>query len=136
MDGLSDDAIHAIGEAGASRTSPLSAVILEYYGGAAGRVPADATAFPHRSPQFDLIIAAEWSDAAEDAVHEGWVRSAWASLQPFSSGRVYSNLIGADEERTGEAYGDNLPRLQQIKRTYDPDNVFRFNVNAATPSTA
>ena len=59
---LSDDAIDAIVEHANRMTSPLSAVVLEYYGGAAGRVPSDATAFPHRDLPWDILFIAQWTD--------------------------------------------------------------------------
>jgi FAD/FMN-containing dehydrogenase len=126
-DGLLDQIV----EAGATRTSPLACVLLEYYGGAAGRVPADATAFPHRGTPFHLIMAGAWVEAAEDDHHAGWVRGAWEAAAPYSSGATYSNMVEEGEVRPREAYGSNLERLQAIKGRYDPANLLRHNTNVA-----
>lgn len=100
MERLPFDAIDAIVEAAARKTSPSSAIVLEYYGGAAGRVPEDATAFPHRRPQFNLIISAGWADPREDHTHIEWVGHTWDSLRPYVSDCVYVNVIDQGEART------------------------------------
>jgi FAD/FMN-containing dehydrogenase len=47
-----------------------------------------------------------------------------------ATGGVYVNLLGTDEgDRVRSAYGDNYERLVEIKRRWDPDNVFRGNHN-------
>jgi FAD/FMN-containing dehydrogenase len=87
-------------------------------GGAYNRVPADATAFAHRAERFLIEHAGPDQD---------WVRRSWSLLRPHASGRVYPNF--PDPELTGwaEAYhGDNLERLKQVKRQYDPERLFRF----------
>ena len=52
-------------------------------------------------------------------------------MRPFSTGGNYVNFQVADEDaaRTAAAYGANFERLQQVKATYDPDNLFRVNRN-------
>jgi hypothetical protein len=127
---LSDDAIDAIVAQSTRMTSPLSAVVLEYYGGAAGRVGEEETAFPHRQAQYDLVIMAQWADAAESDRHSDWARKTWEAAQPYSSGRVYVNVLGVEsEERVRAAYGANYDRLVALKNTYDPTNLFRLNQN-------
>ncbi|SNR50444.1 FAD-binding oxidoreductase [Blastococcus mobilis] len=130
---LADGAVDAIVEAAASRTSPFSAIVLEWYGGAPNRVSEDATAFPHREPQFDLIVSAMWMDPGEDDLHTDWVRRVWGDLAPYGSGRVYSNVVDRGEEgRVREAYGAGFSRLRELKERYDPDNMLRYNHNVAT----
>jgi hypothetical protein len=127
---LSDDAIDAIVAQATRMTSPLSAVVLEYYGGAAGRVGEEETAFPHRQAQYDLVIMAQWADPAESDRHSQWARETWEAAQPYSSGRVYVNVLGVEsEERVRAAYGANYDRLVALKNTYDPTNLFRLNQN-------
>ena len=82
---LSDEAIIAIVEHANRMISPLSVVVLECYGGAAGRVPNDATAFPHRDLPWDILFIAQWTDAAETTAHRDWARSGEELLRPFSS---------------------------------------------------
>jgi FAD/FMN-containing dehydrogenase len=94
-----------------------------------GRLAADATAFPHRAPQFNVVISAQWGDAADDDANEAWLRGTLDELRPFASGRVYSNVIDRGEGRVHEAFGSNYERLLALKRQWDPNNVFRFNTN-------
>jgi FAD/FMN-containing dehydrogenase len=103
--------------------------MLEHYGDAPARVPAHACAFPHRAPEFNLVISAQWVDAADDDANEAWLRRALDAVQPYSSGHVYANALDRDESRVHEAYGPNYARLLELKRRWDPDNVFRFNTN-------
>ncbi len=127
---VSDGAITTIVEHANRMTSPLSAVIVEYYGGAAGRVANDATAFPHRDLPWDVVIVGQWTDPAETPRHREWARATDEALRPFSGG---AHLLGAldvePEDVINSAFGRNLPRLATVKRTYDPTNLFRVNQN-------
>ena len=89
---LSDDAITTMVEHSKGMTSPLSALILEYYGGAAGRVANDATAFPHRDLPWDVILVSQWTQPAETPRHREWARAGAEALRPFSGG---AHLLGA-----------------------------------------
>ena len=93
----------------------------------------DATAFSRREKCFNVSALAVWEDAADDADHIAWARRTASMLEPHSStGGGYLNYGAADEpiERVRAAYGDaNFERLRQVKRRYDPDNLFRFNHN-------
>jgi len=130
VEDLSDASIDVIVDRAAKMTSPRSALIIEYYGGAAQRVAEDATAFPHRQAQYDLMITAQWSDPTESDQHIGWVRETWEAVQPFGSGRVYVNTLGVEgDARVRQAYGANYERLVQVKNTYDPTNFFSQNQN-------
>ncbi len=127
---LSDEAIDIIISHMASNPSPYSATILEYYGGAAGREPEGGTAYPHRQPQFDLVIISNWPDKQEDEKNIGWTCNIWEAMQPYLSNKVYVNTLGVEgQERVKEAYGENYQRLVALKRKYDPYNVFRMNQN-------
>ena len=126
---LTDDAITAIVEHGNRMRSPLSCLVLEYYGGAASRVPRDATAFPHRDLPWDILFLAQWTDAAE-TTHRDWARSGEELLRPFSSNaHLLSALDVEGEDVINTAWGANLPRLAAIKKKYDPTNFFRVNQN-------
>ena len=110
--------------------SPLSITVLEYYGGAAGRVPNDATAFPHRHLPWDVIMAAQWTDAADTDIHRGWARSAETALRPYATGAHLLAALDADDQPQ-TAFGPNLARLSAIKQKYDPTNFFQVNQNIA-----
>ena len=126
---LTDDAITAIVEHGNRMRAPLSCLVVEHYGGAAGRVPKDATAFPHRDLPWDILFLAQWTDAAE-TIHRDWARSGEEMLRPFSSNaHLLSALDVEGEDVINTAWGANLPRLAAIKKKYDPTNFFRVNQN-------
>jgi FAD/FMN-containing dehydrogenase len=95
-------------------------------GGAYNRVPADTTAFAHRDERY-LIEHVLIADPDAPAVGREWVTRSWATVHPWGSGRVYPNFPDPDLANWAEAYhGGNYERLQRVKRTYDPDRVFRF----------
>jgi FAD/FMN-containing dehydrogenase len=129
LEDLPAEAIDAIAEAAATRPSPLTALMIEQYGDAPTRLAEDATAFPHRTPQFNLVISAQWSDPVDDDLNERWLRGALEAVRPYSSGRVYLNALDRGESRVHEAYAGNYERLRDLKRQWDPDNTFRFNTN-------
>jgi FAD/FMN-containing dehydrogenase len=112
--------------------SGASGVGLQRLHGAASRVAPDATAFPHRRDQYDLLILAQWSDPEASAQNIAWVRDLFEAMRPHLEDAVYVNNLGAEgAERIRAAYGPNHPRLAEVKRTYDPGNVFRLNQNIA-----
>jgi UDP-N-acetylenolpyruvoylglucosamine reductase len=130
LEELSDEAIDVIISFAASVPSPFSAIILEYYGGASSREPEGGTAFPHRLAQFDLVIISNWTDKQDDEKNITWTRNFWDAIQPYSSHKVYVNVLGTEgEERIKEAYGKSYPRLAALKTRYDPNNLFRLNQN-------
>lgn len=111
-------------------------IVFEHMSGEVRRIAPGATAFPHRSARFNLLIIGLWNDPADDDARTRWVRDAWASTKPFSSGSVYVNYLDAtaDEgvERVKAAYGEETyARLVRLKRKYDPKNLFRLNQNIA-----
>jgi FAD/FMN-containing dehydrogenase len=131
-----DDALAALHGA----TSPYSIIQFRGLGGAMARVNADATAFAHRDKRYFVAIIAIWLDAAEDATkHSAWTHALWDAIRHEGAG-VYVNFL-EDEgaERIGDAYPTaTLARLREIKRRYDPHNLFRFNQNirpATNPAT-
>lgn len=130
LDDLPDATIDAVVELATPMPGPFSMVFVEPMGGAISRVPADATAFPHRSARFSLGVAAGWTAAADDERAVEWARRLHAAVAPDSNGGVYGNYLDGDEDdRVDAAYRANLERLQRVKAIYDPDNVFDQNVN-------
>jgi len=127
---LPDAAIDAIVAHANKMSSPLSALVVEYYGGAAGRVPNDATAFPHRDLPWDILFIAQWTDAAETPIHRDWARAGEAALQPFTSNAHLLSILDSDDDGiVNTAFGANLSRLAAVKQKYDPTNFFRVNQN-------
>ncbi len=76
-------------------------------------------------------FAGQWPADAPDDGHVAWVREAWKSVRPFSTGGNYLNFQTADEdeERVRATYGANFDRLVEVKEKYDPENLFRSNRN-------
>jgi FAD/FMN-containing dehydrogenase len=128
---LSDAAIETLVDGFARVPSPSSMVIIEQHGGAIRRVPEDGTAFPHRAPEYNLILSANWADPADTAVNVQWTRDLYTAIQPFATEGYYINYMAEVEsaERARAAYGGNYARLAALKATYDPSNLFRFNHN-------
>jgi FAD/FMN-containing dehydrogenase len=128
---LDDDAIDTIIEHSAAPASPLSAAIIEFYGGAANRVGVGETAYPLRDAEYSLNAISAWTDPAQDEANIRWARRLWEAVWPYSPGSVYVNFLGVDEgeDRVRAAYGPNYDRLAAIKARYDPGNLFRSNQN-------
>jgi hypothetical protein len=125
---LPDAAITAMVEQANQAPSPLSAVVAEYYGGAAGRVSDTATAFPHRQVFWDIVIIAQWTDPAETERNRVWARGVASALEPFSTGGHLLAVLDQDDA-AASGFGSNLVRLTAIKKKYDPENFFRVNQN-------
>ena len=102
-------------------------------GGAIGRVPEDATAYAGRASRFDLSTDAYWPDASGDEANAEWCRRALAVVEPDRALGAYANgNADAGPEETRRFYGDaKLGRLADLKREWDPDNVFHVNPNVA-----
>jgi FAD/FMN-containing dehydrogenase len=128
LSGLSDAAMDTIIEFTQSLPGAFTATYLEPSGGAVNRVAPDSTAFPHRDAAHSLHIFPCWSEATEAEENISWARKFHAQTQPEANGGVYGNLLGRDEkDRVKAAYRDNYDRLVQIKKKWDPENLFRMN---------
>ncbi len=130
---LSDDAIEMVVERFAETPAPMSSILIEHFHGAATRVDPTATAFPHRTPGYNCAVITQWLDSSINQACIQWSRATYAAMQPFFGQGRYSNYMGDEEgdEVTAAAYGPNVPRLVELKRKYDPTNVFRLNQNIA-----
>ena len=105
--------------------------VIFHIGGAANERQPDDGAVGNRDARYITGFAGAWpADTGADA-HVAWVRDAWQSIRPFSTGGNYVNFQLAEDAtaRTAEAYGGNFERLRRAKATYDPDNLFRVNRN-------
>ncbi len=98
--------------------------------GACHDVAPDATAFGHRDARYAAVIAGMWPDPADNATHTQWVKDYYAALAPHGLGGGYVNFASPDDAaKVAANFGVNYARLQDVKKQYDPDNVFRFNQN-------
>ena len=130
VDAVDVDAGEAIVEHLGASTAPLAVAQLRVLGGAMARVPDEATAFAHRDRRVMVALGAVYEDAEEGPEHDAWVTDFMRALQDGSPG-VYVNFVGDEgDARVREAYpGATWDRLAEVKRRYDPTNLFRLNQN-------
>ena len=129
--GLPDELIDTAVDRFASVPSPMTAILLEHFHGAVTRVGVTDTAVPHRDEGWNLLLPSVWTDPADTDANVTWTRDTFAALRPhFGSGR-WLNYLGDDQadDAIRAAYGPNYERLVEVKRRYDPDNVFHLNHN-------
>lgn len=129
---IPDEFIEAAVSAYERVPSPLSAMLLEQFGGAVKRVPADATAFDQRDSDYNLVIVSRWADPADAERNVAWARETSNAVKSFTNGRVYVNYIGVGEpsDRVRAAFGERkFAQLVAVKQKYDPTNLFRINQN-------
>lgn len=131
--GLPDELIDTAVERFAATPSPMTAMVFEHFHGAVTRVGVTETAVPHRDEGWNLFIPSVWTDPADTDANIAWTRETFAELRPhFGSGR-WLNYLGDDQadDAVRAAYGPNYERLAELKRRYDPENVFHLNHNIA-----
>jgi len=127
---LSDAAIDLMVKFATEIPSPQGEIFLGLVSGQANRVPADATSYAHRDARFVLNVHSRWEQPEDDKKCITWAREFFKATAPHATGGVYVNFLTQDEgERTRAAYGANYGRLVQLKRKYDPTNLFRVNQN-------
>ncbi|ELZ83539.1 FAD linked oxidase domain-containing protein [Haloferax gibbonsii ATCC 33959] len=130
--GLSDGAIETLVDYANSVTSPYTSIVIEHLGGAISRLDSDASAYAHRDAGYSFNIFTRWTDADEDDEHVAWTRAFFAAMAPHLSDGVSVNFLSREgNERVRAAFGDNYDRLVELKRQYDPENLFRVNQNIA-----
>lgn len=127
---LSDEVIEVIADFGMRITSPISSLALWQMGGAVARVSDAETAFHGRTAGFTFNINGNTYDADGFEEARAWARAYWSALEPFHTSVYVNFLMEEGEERIRQAYGDEkYARLKELKRRWDPDNLFRFNQN-------
>lgn len=129
---LSDDLLDTLVANAPDLPPPGSMVLLEHMGGAVGRVGPTDTAFSNRDAQYNVSILSTWLNADDDAANIAWTRSTGKTLKTFGTGGSYVNYMADEGEAVVRAtYEVNLERLIEVKRKYDPTNVFSANQNIA-----
>ena len=127
-DGLFDLVIEYIGKL----PSPHSEIFFGGVGGATTRQAPDYTAYTHRDAEYVMNVHGRWETPEEDKAGIAWSREYFNATAKYASAGAYINFMTADEvDRVKSAYGPNYDRLVQIKRKYDPSNLFRMNQNIA-----
>lgn len=125
-----DGLIEVLRAAYTSRPSSGCEIDMHHMGGAADRVPVNASAFSGRNALFTFNLLAFRDNPDDDAAHRDWARAGVKALEPFRVGGEYVNFA-TDVGATGEAAygGERYQRLAALKRRLDPDNVFHLNHN-------
>jgi FAD/FMN-containing dehydrogenase len=127
---LTDEAIDAHIQHGPNVPVVNSTVHIYPINGACHRVAPDATAFAYRDATFATVIAGMWPDAADNEANVKWVRDYYDATAPLSEEGGYVNFMADDDQQRIKAnYKGNYDRLVDVKRKYDPDNLFRLNQN-------
>lgn len=127
---LSDGALDSIIEFAGKLPSPQCEIFVGLIAGEVNRIPSDAMAYGHRDAQFVLNVHGRWDEAAQDETCIAWAREFFKASAPFASAGAYVNFMTGDEgDRVAAAYGANYDRLKQIKKKYDPENIFHNNQN-------
>jgi FAD/FMN-containing dehydrogenase len=127
---LADGALNSIIEFAGSLPSPQCEIFIGLIAGAPNRIAATAMAYPARDASFVLNVHGRWEDAKDDQKCIAWARDFFKASAPYASGGAYVNFMTDEEgDRVAAAYGSNYERLVEIKRRYDPDNVFHLNQN-------
>jgi FAD/FMN-containing dehydrogenase len=125
-DGLLDVVVEYIG----TLPSPQAEIFFGALGGATTRPSPESAAYPHRDARYVMNVHGRWEDPADDERCIAWARAYFQASAPFASGGAYVNFLTSDEtERVRAAYGPNYERLLEVKRRYDPGNLFRVNQN-------
>jgi FAD/FMN-containing dehydrogenase len=129
---LSAEAISDLVDLAGRRPAPLTDIAIWHHGGAMTRVAESETAYGGRDAPFLVTAEANWTDPAQNDEAISWAREVWDAMEPYTTGGVYLNFPGLGEEKEALAqagYGENYERLTQLKAKYDPENLFRMNIN-------
>ncbi len=136
MDRMDDDMAdtlvdHFLDRPANAKVCPL---VLHYLNGASQRVPADETAFPGRHWSYLMEYNVTWLDPADDDECRTWTRNAWSEMREKygQHGGTYLNIDSYTDDGESwveETYRGHYKRLREIKKKYDPMNLFRLNAN-------
>lgn len=129
---LDDEAIDVIVDHAQRQQSPHSTTDVWHVGGAVRNVPAGGSAFNGRQAAFLINPEANWEHPDGDAQNIAWVRGFVSDLERFSDGSRYLNFAGMQEEgqqMMRSAFGSQFDRMLELKRRWDPENLFRLNQN-------
>jgi FAD/FMN-containing dehydrogenase len=131
LETLPDGALETVVACAEERPSPHSFVMLRNRGGAIARVPREETAVPDRTSPWMISVDAAWDDPDDDEVNATWARDCYERMRPYAADGVYLNFAMGDEgdDLVRTTFGEQYDRLVEVKRQYDPDNVFRVNLN-------
>jgi FAD/FMN-containing dehydrogenase len=111
------------------RPDRATRVVFQQSGGSIGRVAPEATAFAHRESRHNMLSFVSWKFGEDGAEHVKYIKSHWANMEPYTRGFYTNDLFSEGASSINANYRDNYPKLLQIKKQYDPTNLFRLNAN-------
>jgi FAD/FMN-containing dehydrogenase len=127
---LTDAALDVVIESARQSPGPECELFVAQLGGAMARVDPSATAYAGRDARYVMNVHGRWSDPRDDDSVRSWARRVFRSAAPHATAGGYVNFLTDDEaERVAASYGANYARLRAAKRRFDPDNLFRMNLN-------
>jgi hypothetical protein len=132
--GLDDGLLAAARELFAGCPVPAGEIGILHLEGALNERAGDDGAVGNRDARYVVGVKGMWPPGDPDGDRfRGWIGDAWAGLRPFSTGATYVNFQAADEgdDRVRATYGANYHHLAEVKRRWDPGNLFRANRNVA-----
>ncbi len=130
---LADGALDSIIEYAGKLPTPQCEIFIGLIAGAPNRIAPDAMAYAHRDAKFVLNVHGRWDEAKDDQKSIAWAREFFKASAPYASAGAYVNFMTEEEgDRVAAAYGSNYARLVEIKKRYDPENVFHLNQNIKT----
>jgi FAD/FMN-containing dehydrogenase len=129
--GLTDGLLDTMVGRFANVPSPMTVILLEHFHGAVTRVGVTDSAVPHRAEGWNLLLPSVWTDPAATDENIAWTRDTHRALAPHLDEARWLNYLGDDQggDAVRAAYGPNYARLLELKRRYDPENVFHHNHN-------
>jgi hypothetical protein len=129
--GLDDELLDIAIEHFAKTPSPMNKILFEHFHGAVTRVKATDTAVPHREEGYHLVMPSIWLDPADTVANIAWTRETYDAMRPYFRDGRWLNYLDDDDrdDAVRNAYGPNYDRLVELKRKYDPGNIFHLNHN-------
>ena len=109
-------------------------LLFQHAGGAIARVATDATAFAQRKAIANMLFFVDWPLTDSPDGHIDYIRKAWGALEPFTDGWYSNEVDNHSATVVNSNYQGNYPRLVEIKKRYDPGNLFRLNANITPPA--
>tara|TARA_Y100001001_G_scaffold160919_1_gene184416 strand:- start:905 stop:1453 length:549 start_codon:yes stop_codon:yes gene_type:complete len=126
---ITDGLIDAIVENLEPHPERGSMAFFQQAGGKINTIAPDATAFPHRYPEHNLVTGSFWNKGVDTAPHIAWSRSYWKKVSPYTDGFYINDEFSESQKDVNLNFLGNYERLVQLKNKYDPTNLFRLNAN-------
>ncbi|HEX2588397.1 MAG TPA: FAD-binding oxidoreductase [Gaiellales bacterium] len=131
--GITDELIDTVVKRFETVPSPMTGIVFEHFHGQVTRIDQTAAAVPHREPGWNLLVPSEWMDPSDTIRNIEWTKDTFSAITEQLRNARWLNYLGDDQadDAIRAAYGPNYDRLREVKRRYDPGNVFHLNHNIA-----